>query len=382
MVTERWLRTLRVPQEKFFALGDNLYLRATPRGKRTFLFRTQTGGSSRWKVLGHYPHLGLLEARNQASKAAQQGALTFTVSQAYTEYSPHLRRTYASWEEINRRFEKDVLPEIGAKALDQVTKRDGSDLLQKIVARGSRVAANRTMADLKHFFDYCVDRGWLQGSPVAGIKRKSVGGREKSRERALSWKELEAFLSLERFLPATRVALQLILFTGQRPGEVLGYDERERQGVWWVIPGTRTKSKRPQKVYLSPQARHLFRLATQAWGARPFKFDHRTLDRAVARLNWTPPFTPHDLRRTMATRLADLGVAPHVVEKMLNHQMEGAMAVYNRAEYLPERQAAWRLWGAKLAQLRRKRHENCRSSPAVHRLGDPGGPHLNRALGG
>ncbi len=48
-------------------------------------------------------------------------------------------------------------------------------------------------------------------------------------------------------------------------------------------------------------------------------------------------YTPHDLRRTMATRLSDLGVMPHVIEKMLNHQMEGVMAVYNRAEYLEER---------------------------------------------
>lgn len=372
-LTDRTIRFLKPGQAITLRDGSGLYLRVSVKGTKTWFFRSQVAGKDRLKKLGRYPTMSLLEARNQASRAAQQGVLTFSVAQAYTEYLPHLRRSYASWPEINRRFEKAVLPEIGTKPVDQVTKRDGSDLLQKIVARGARVAANRTMADLKHFFDYCVDRGWIQGSPVASIKRKSVGGRERSRERALSWKELEHVLQLTRWNLDTRLALGLILFTGQRPGEVLGYDEREREGVWWHIPGARTKNKRPQEVYLSPQARHLLKLAVQHFGKKPFRLDHRTLDRGVKRLfrkvfpDWTP-FTPHDLRRTMATRLADLGVAPHVVEKMLNHQMEGAMAVYNRGEYLSERRAAWRLWGAKLAQLRRKHHAKAAHPAPAHRL--------------
>ena len=66
-------------------------------------------------------------------------------------------------------------------------------------------------------------------------------------------------------------------------------------------------------------------------------------------------FTPHDLRRTFASRMADLGVAPHVIEKILNHKLEGMMAVYNHAEYMPEREAAMKLWGLKVAALRRKK---------------------------
>jgi hypothetical protein len=57
----------------------------------------------------------------------------------------------------------------------------------------------------------------------------------------------------------------------------------------------------------------------------------------------------------MATKLSDAGVAPHVIEKMLNHRMEGVMAVYNRAEYLPERKAGWILWGNVVAAVRREK---------------------------
>jgi integrase len=76
--------------------------------------------------------------------------------------------------------------------------------------------------------------------------------------------------------------------------------------------------------------------------------DHRVLSHALRRLK--ADYTPHDLRRTYASRLADLGVAPHVIEKLLDHKMVGVMAVYNRAEYWPERIAAQRLWDRKLAK--------------------------------
>ena len=62
-------------------------------------------------------------------------------------------------------------------------------------------------------------------------------------------------------------------------------------------------------------------------------------------------FTPHDLRRTAATRLHSLGIAPHVVEKILNHQMGGVMAVYNRAEYQPERIEGQETWAKSLLSL-------------------------------
>lgn len=64
-----------------------------------------------------------------------------------------------------------------------------------------------------------------------------------------------------------------------------------------------------------------------------------------------PRFTPHDLRRTVMTRLGDLGVLPHVVEKIANHTMEGVMAVYNRQEYLPERKEAMDRWGGHVQRL-------------------------------
>jgi integrase len=65
----------------------------------------------------------------------------------------------------------------------------------------------------------------------------------------------------------------------------------------------------------------------------------------------SPAFRPHDLRRTCATRLNTLGVLPHIAEKILNHTMQGVMAVYNRADYEAERIEAMQRWGDELDRI-------------------------------
>ncbi len=60
---------------------------------------------------------------------------------------------------------------------------------------------------------------------------------------------------------------------------------------------------------------------------------------------------PHDLRRMCATRLNTLGVLPHITEKILNHTMQGVMAVYNRADYEAERIEAMQRWADELDRV-------------------------------
>lgn len=371
VLTDRQVRLLKATGKvQRHVDGNGLYLKVSAVGTKTWCYRDQGAGQDRWITIGRYPAMSLLEARVETSQAASRGFIVPTVQDAWQQYRRVLERAYERPGEIERRFVADVLPRIGTKRLDQVTRADCSALLQRIVDRGSLVAANRTLPDVKKFFTWGLERGWIRENPAGAITRKSVGGRERPKERALVAQEVSLLIGqllAGKLHPRTKLALGLLLVTGQRPSEVLGYHARERDGAWWTIPAERTKPRRAQKVYLSPQTRALLRLAMR-YGQEPFKgMDHRVLDRAVSRLRWANPFTPHDLRRTMATRLADQGVAIHVIEKMLNHRMEGVLAVYNVAEYLPERREAWRLWGRFLAKLRRG-HENDRSCPG----GSPG----------
>lgn len=356
MLTDKQLRAAKANgKTQYLHDGGGLYLRVTPAGYKTFILRVRRLSKYSWLALGPYPDMSLAEAREKAVEVNTQGApAQMTVAQAAEQYMQYVKKHYKRPDLIEDRLTRDVIATIGAKKLHSVTKRDISEVLQAIVDRGSPVQANRTLADIKHLFAYCTEKGWVSSDPTQGITRKYVGGREKPKKRNLSWDEIKEFIHVlytRRFDEQTKIALGLLLVTGQRPSEVIGIHAAEIRGVWWTIPKERIKTGRLEdaedhKVYLSPQARQLIKRWTKP------DYDHRTLDRAVSRIGMG--FTPHDLRRTMASRLGDLGVMPHVTEKMLNHKMEGVMAVYNHAEYLPERRSAWRLWGIHLARIRRE----------------------------
>ena len=133
-----------------------------------------------------------------------------------------------------------------------------------------------------------------------------------------------------------------MLLTGLRSSEAI-----------WVLR-TKQTEKIPTKENKNPPIHWIPRTHLILWALRqPIKIpaSHLTLSNYLRRKKAT--WTPHDLRRTFSTMLNELGVAPHVVEKMLDHKLPGVMAVYNHAEYREERYAAQRLWERKLLKLRK-----------------------------
>ena len=135
--------------------------------------------------------------------------------------------------------------------------------------------------------------------------------------------------------PASRSILRLLLLTGQRRTEVTGamkseLDLDEAEPVW-TIPGKRTKNKKPNRVPLSPLALAVIAEARKLVGANEWLFPSPTgkgsmgahaatkaLDRARAAIG-LEDFRIHDLRRTTATRMAELGISPHTISLILNH---------------------------------------------------------------
>ena len=117
------------------------------------------------------------------------------------------------------------------------------------------------------------------------------------------------------------------------------------------IPKEITKSKRDHWVHLTACAK----AQLEAEVAPRFFTEHSVsqVQRRVRELQEgkADRWTPHDLRRTFATRLGDLGIGPHVIEKCLDHIAQGVAAIYNRAELEGERIAATKLWAAELANI-------------------------------
>jgi Phage integrase family len=126
----------------------------------------------------------------------------------------------------------------------------------------------------------------------------------------------------------------------------------------WTIPKSRTKNAKAHVVHLCDQSLAVLKRAQQgplvfSRGTKPFQEFSRA-KRALDQLSGVTGWRLHDLRRTCVSGMARLGVAPHVADKILNHQagtISGVAAVYQRHEFLAERRAALDLWGAHIGQV-------------------------------
>jgi integrase len=160
--------------------------------------------------------------------------------------------------------------------------------------------------------------------------------------------------------------IRLLALTGQRRDEVGGmrWDELNLGKAEWTIPSARTKNSREHSLPLAPQALALLPPANgREWlfgrGSRGFQ----GWSIAKARLDqWTGiEFRVHDLRRTVATGMANLGVLPHVIEAVLNHvggHRAGVAGIYNRATYAKEMREALEAWADHVAELTAKEAPN------------------------
>ncbi|WP_244369564.1 tyrosine-type recombinase/integrase [Pseudoalteromonas xiamenensis] len=323
-----------------------------------------------------------LEQKKQAEAQAQE-MNTPTVQALASEFlQRYIKPKRKDPDEIERMFAKDVLPLIGAVKLKDITRRDIiSKVLDPITDRGSGTQANKTLSILKQMFDFGVDRDLLQGNPLASLKRKNIGGEEKSRTRALEFEEiLQVFGRLPKLGVSAQViyALKFIVLTGCRPQEVTGakWEEFDFDKMMWTIPAERVKQKKggerihkvpinPNMVILLDELRAAFSYLSSEYvfpsttcinvkpGEQPI--DRHSLSKAINRKHkelGVPKFVPHDLRRTLATRLGDkdIGADPIVVEKILNHELQGVQKVYNLQEYMEERRQALLDWGTKLTE--------------------------------
>lgn len=349
-LTDRTIRNLK-PSGKLTAHSDGggLYLRVYPSGNKSFMLRAKVGGKDTWITLGTYPELSLADARVEAAKH-KGGSYTPSntkFGEAYTAYYAHLCKEYKNPEQTDGMMQANVLPKLQGRVMRDISKAEYMQLVQAVVNRGSPVMANRLFSQLRKMLGYCKDQGWIEINPLADVVRRNVGGKEKARTRNLSFEEIVGFFQLElsanMFWP-----LYLILLCGLRSSEALWVLRNKRlDGI--ATKETLAEGMGPHTVPENPAIRAALRLAAKQMTVIPA--DHRALSKALLRLH--TDYTPHDLRRTMASRMGDLKVMPHVVEKLLHHKMIGVMAVYNHAEFMEERDAALRLWAKKLRELRR-----------------------------
>lgn len=376
------------PKDKRYEVGDGLRpglaLRVEPDGRRTWTFRY--GSSSKRIKLGDLSEkLGLKEARiaaenelakvragiDPASERAEKrrlereekklrkaGAAGQAAPGSFADLASRYLRDAkkrfrpATWKKEAWYLEACILPLWGSRPAVEIRRAEVLRLLEATREARGGVTGNRALSVARRVLAWAVDREELEVNPAAAVPRRYLY-RENSRERALSREEVRTLWpALDDLHPAVAAAWRLILLTGARPGEVLGMRwaylrSDEVGGMAWEIPAERTKGARAHRVPLSRQAvavleslrplsgAGVYVLPSPKGGEGPLRWlSHSTI--RLREATGLERFTPHDLRRTAATWLGEMGIRPDVIERVLGHKLPGVAAVYNRADYRRE----------------------------------------------
>jgi integrase len=354
-----------------------LYLIQQPSGAKSWAVRYRHQGTPRKLTLGAYPALGLKDARQLAGKALRgvaegrdpgrekilaRAAKADSVDRTVEDFlERHVRRSNRprTAQETERLLRQHVLPRWRGRMVHEITRRDVLDALDRVVDGGAPIAANRVLAAVRKFFNWCVARDILAASPCAGVKPPTA---ERARDRVLSDDELRLVWQAADKLGGTFGPLvKLLALTGQRRDEVAGlrWDELDLDARLWTLRPARTKNNQPHEVPLSKAALAVLKnvphvaaspfVFTTNGGASPasgYSKNKRRLDALLP--GDMPSWRLHDLRRSCASGMARLGINLPVIEKVLNHasgSFAGIVGVYQRHSFANEKRAALEAWG-------------------------------------
>lgn len=278
-----------------------------------------------------------------------------TVARLYVER--YAKANLRHWRAVELMIEKKLIKEWGDRSIHSFTRRDLIALLDAVGDK-TPIAANRLQALLSKFFGWCVERGILEQSPAVGVKKQH---KERSRDRVLADDEIRAvWLAADAVSYPGGALAKLLLLSACRLSEISRLTKVQIDDNLIVLP--ETKNGRPHVVPITLQIQAVLdslpkfqgeHLLTTTAGSRPIQNFSDTKAR-IDGLSGVSGWTFHDLRRTAASRLAQLEIPPYIIEAVLNHSsgtVSGVAAVYNRYNYAKEKRDALEKWGAEVMRI-------------------------------
>ncbi|MEH6460374.1 tyrosine-type recombinase/integrase [Chitinimonas sp. JJ19] len=370
------------PLEKPYHLadGDALYLEVTPAGGKRWLYRCRFDGKVVKLALGRYPAVSLSAAREKALEARKQLDQGINPSQAKkvakiakqmeaTNSFEILAREWhtkelARWTpghatRILDSLEADVFPRLGPLPITEITAPMILETVRKIEARGAVETASRVLQRIGKVMRYAILTARATHNPASDLVGALHAAKVQHRP-ALPRAELPEFfrrLESEQLMPATKIAMKLLILTFVRPGELRGarWEEFDLDRAEWRIPAERMKMRSPHLVPLSRQAIELVKAIKPLAGSSPLLFhattdinrpmSENTLGYAMGRMGYQGTATPHGFRALASTVLNEEGFDPDIIERQLAHaERNKVRAAYHRAEYVEDRRKMMQWW--------------------------------------
>ncbi|WP_131196852.1 tyrosine-type recombinase/integrase [Lichenihabitans psoromatis] len=363
-------------------------LRVRAGGKKTWVAQYRLGTKQRRLTLGTAGADGTLDADEarkrakvalakvslgtdpQTEKRAAQEQASVTLGAIVPRYLTYAaRRQSVAYHADAKRYLTRHWAPLAEMALQQIERSTISARLSEIATENGLHAANRARATLSAFYAWALGDGVASSNPVIGTHKATE---EIRRDRVLTDTEL-AEVWHQSGRGDFGAIVRLLILTGQRREEVGGMLWSELHGDVWRIGAERAKNGIAHDIPLSEGAASIISSRSrrerrelvfgagegpfQGWSNAKTNLDEGVLaglKKAHGAKVKLPPWRLHDLRRTVATRMADLGVLPHVIEAVLNHvsgHKAGVAGIYNRSTYAAEKRAALDLWGAHVERL-------------------------------
>lgn len=342
----------------------------------------------------------IAEEAARAAEAAEQSRRRITVRDLFdhwarVELAPHVRSDGKrsgrkdGGAYIRQQFERRIFSTLGSVAVADVRKSDVLALLDEVTAAGKLRTANVLLAALKQMFRFALARDMIERNPLDSVTKRDAGGQETERERTLDADEIKtlaAALPAARMNPRSVAAIWLILATGVRVGEAMNAEwaNVDLDSGKWYLP--ETKNGRDHVIHLSAfaltQFTALAALKEKDEDGKPVRWvfpntcgkgpvDVKSFGKQLADRQRPPEkrlqhrskncetlklpggrWTAHDLRRTAATLMADLGISGDVIDECLNHVIESRVRrTYIRNRRPVEQARAFDALGAKLTAL-------------------------------
>jgi integrase len=361
------------PSAKPFLVWDTyqrgLALRIQPNGYRSYVLIYRHHNRPRWYHIGAADAVALADARKLAAelmlqvikgedpaaeKRAKRGTGTFgEVANRYLE--EYAKKRNKSWRQGDKLVRGYLLPVWGSLSANSIQRSDVRTLMGKIAAP---IAANQALAAASAIFSWAVKQELLTTNPCRGVERNAT----QSRERVLSDTEVPLFWEAMGEAGVPGKALQVLLLTGQRPGEVslMRFDQIENG--WWTLPGAPdaekqwpgTKNAQTHRVWLPQSVQDI--IAGLNIGDDFVFGPSVNLDaamRTICKQLQVPRATPHDLRRTHGSTITRLGFGRDAMNRIQNHKEGGIADVYDRHSYENETKRVMEAVAAHLLMLAR-----------------------------
>lgn len=360
--------------------SEGLYFEVMPNGSKYFRFKYRFGGKERRIAFGVYPRISLKEAREKRAEAQKLLSQNIDPGIVKKEEKQKLIMSQANsfesiareWFEkkkagitekhakkIWRKLELDALPYIGKRPISEIRVQELLIVFKRMEERGVCETTHRVAQFCSQIFKYAAMTGRSENDPVSLLKG-ALKTKKTENYRCIKEKEFPAFLCKLKEYPGnkqTQLALQLIILTFVRTGELRGatWDEIHWDKKEWRIPAGRMKMREEHIVPLSEQAIRILKELSVINGNTIYIFPNQnnpskimsenTMLDAVERMGYKTQTTVHGFRATASTILNEKGFRPDVIERQLAHaERNKVRAVYNRAEYMPERKKMMQWW--------------------------------------